>query len=339
MRNWLYLFLLACPLIAYAEDQSSVLVKTEPMRKESFIFDLSGYGTVFSDPKSTANFDQPRSGQIISLNVMAGQTVKRGDALYVFATAPAAANAYVQAKSSLEVASSELESMKRLYAQQLATFAQLEAAKKALKDAESTFEMQNRLGAGTPLEIVKAPFNGVVAGLYASPGDRVQAGKAVLLLARLDALRARIGVQPEDAPRVKMGMSVRLSPVYDKTLKLTGVVSNIQGMIDPQTRLVDVIVDLGKAQNFGLIPGMKLRGEIGVQSASEWVVPRSAVLSDEHGAYIFQDDMGRAKRVNVNAIENGESTAIKGNFDPGLSVIVLGNYELQDGMKLRGETR
>ncbi len=337
MRSWLCLFLLTCSVIAHAEDQPSVLVKTEPMRKESIIFKLSGYGSVFSDPKNTVNFDQPRSGQIISLNVMAGQIVKRGDALYEFETDPAAAYAYAQAKSSLEMASSEFESMKRLYAQQLATHAQLAAAKKALKDAQSAFETQNKLGDGLPLEIVKAPFDGVIAGSFASPGDRVQTGKTVLQLARLGALRARIGVQPEDALKIKLGMTVKLLPVFDKTRQLNGAVSEIHGSINPQTQLVDVIAQIDKSQNPGLIPGMKLRGVIQIQGADAWVVPRSAVLSDENGAYIFQDDMGHAKRVNVNAIESGGMTAIQGKFDPALSVVVLGNYELHDGMTLRKE--
>ena len=339
MRNWLYLFLLACSVTAYAEEQPSVLVKTVPMRRETIILNLSGYGTVFTDPKSTVNFDQPRSGQIISLNVMVGQIVKRGEALYVFATDPAVANAYAQAKSSLEMASSEYESMKRLYAQQLATQTQFAMARKALKDAKSAFEAQNRLGDGLQLEIVKAPFDGVVAESLASTGDRIQTGKTVLRLARLDALRVQVGVQPEDARKIKAGMSVKLFPVFDKTGQLNGVVSEIHGALNPQTRLVDVIARIDKAQNFDLIPGMKLRGEIKIQEASAWVVPRSAVLSDEKGAYIFQDDSGHAKRVNVDATEDGERTAIQGNFDPGLSVIVLGNYELQDGMKLRRETR
>jgi RND family efflux transporter MFP subunit len=337
MKIWLCTLLLAFSAAAHAEGQPSVLVKTAPMRKEAMTFKLSGYGTVFSDPGSMVNVSLPRSGQIVSMDLIAGQIVRRGATLLKFETDPNSANGYAQAESALEMARSSFESTKRLYARQLATFSQLAAAKKALKDAESTFRMQNKLGAGTPLEIVKSPFDGVVAGLSASPGDRLQAGKALLLLARLDALRARIGVQPEDAPRIKKGMSVRLFPVYDKTLKLTGVVSDIHGMIDPQTRLVDVIVDLGRVQNSGLIPGMKLRGEIEVRSASEWVVPRSAVLSDEQGAYIFQDDTGRARRIDVSATEGGALTAIQGKFDPALPVVVLGNYELQDGMKLRKE--
>ncbi len=339
MRSWLCLFLLTCSFAAHAEDQSSVLVRTEPIRKQSIVFDLSGYGTVFSDPKHTFDFDQPRSGQVVSLDVMAGQMVRRGDVLYGFSTDAGAANAYAQAKSSLEMARVGFESMKRLYAQQLATHVQLEAAKKALKDAESAFETQIRLGDGSPLEIVKAPFDGIVAGTFVSRGDRIQAGKTVLQLAKRGAFQVRMGVEPEDAPKIKSGMMVVLFPVFDKARRMNGVVSEVHGAIDPQTRLVDVITRVDEAQRTLLVPGMKLRGVIRIQTENEWVVPRSAVLSDEDGAYIFQDDMGRARRVNVRAIEDGMITAIQGNLDPSLPVVVLGNYELHEGMKLRKESR
>lgn len=335
MRNCLWLFLLTCSVAALAEDKPNALVKTEPMRREITVSGLQGYGTLFSDPRLTLNVSQPRSGRVGSLDVSAGQTVRRGHVLFEFETDPNAANGYLQAEAALEMARSGFESMSRLYARQLATNAQLASAKKALKDAKGAFDAQKRLGSGMAREVVKAPFDAVVAGIYASPGDRIQAGKSVLQLARRDGLRARIGIQPEDALKVRPGMKVVLFPVFGKPRKLMGEVSEVNGMIDPQTRLVDVIVDVGGKEAAGLVPGMKVRGTIEIPGASEWSVPRSAVLADGNGAYIFQSDKGFARRVYVTATENGEMTAIRGRFDPRLPVVVLGNYELQDGMKLR----
>ena len=339
MRSWLCFFLLICSFAAFGEGPQSVLVKTGHMNKETMTFTLSGYGTLFSDPGYTINIDQPRAGQITHMVVTAGQTVKRGNTLFQFATDPGAANNYAQAESALEMAKNEYESMQRLYARQLATNAQLASAKKALMDAQSAFETQKKLGTETAQETVKTPFDAVIIATYASPGDRMPAGKTVLQLAKNDAMRVLIGIQPEDALKVKPGLKVMLIPVFDKTQKLQGAVSEIHGMIDPQTHLVDVIVELDKTQSLNLMVGMKLRGDIEIPGTSEWVVPRAAVLKDEKGAYIFQDDKGQAKRIDVRAIEEGGITAVQGNFNPHLPVVVLGNYELHDGMKLREENR
>ncbi len=333
MRNRIFLFLLFFSFSAHAED--SVLVKTEPMRKEALTFRISGYGTVFPDPSGIENISEPRSGQIARLSVIAGQVVKRGDTLFEFATDPHEANAFAQARSALELAGSDLDHMTRLFNQQLATNAQLAFAKKALQDARSAYQAQQALGAGKTRETVRAPFDGVVLSCLASQGDRIAAGKTVLQIARRDGFLARIGIQPEEALRVKTGMKVSLFPVFDTSLTLQGEVGEVQGMIDPGTRLVDVIVKLGRKDSSDLVPGMKLKGEIDIHGASEWVVPRSAVLTDENGAYLFQDDKGYARRVNVSAKEDGKNTAVQGKFDPDLPVVVLGNYELKNGMKLR----
>lgn len=337
MKNRVFLFLLIFSFSAQAKDSPSVLVKTEPMRKEALAFKLSGFGTVFLDPAGMQSISQPRSGQIERLFVMAGQVVRRGEALFEFATDPQEANAFAQARSALELAGSDFDRTTRLFDRQLATNAQLAAAKKALQDAQSAYRAQQALGAGKTREAVRAPFDGVVLGCFASQGERIAAGKTVLQLARRNGFRARIGVQPEEASRVKAGMMVTLFPVFDKSLTLQGEVGDVHDMIDPRTRLVDVIVKLGQAQRIALISGMKLRGEIDIPGADAWVVPRSAVLTDENGAYLFQDDKGYARRVNVSAQEDGEITAVQGKFDPDLPVIVLGNYELKNGMKLRLE--
>ena len=339
MKIWLCTLLLACPAVAHADGQPSALVETAPLRKEAVTFNLSGYGTVFSDPGSTVNFSLPRSGQVTHLDVAAGQAVRRGATLFGFATDPVAANGYAQAESALQMAQSEFEHVNRLYAKQLATNAQLALARKALSDAQSAVHAQKKLGAGITQEAVKASFDGVVTALFAFPGDRLQAGKTVLQIARRNASTARIGMQPEDAQKIKAGMTVWLFPVFGKYDKLQGSVREVRGMIDPQTHLVDVIVSIGRKGDPVLLQGMKLRGEIEIPAGEAWVVPRSAVLTGGQGAYIFQDDRGRARRVKVTATENGEMTAIQGKFDPGLPVIVLGNYELQDGMRLREGNR
>ena len=339
MRSWLGSFLLICSFAAHGEDQPSALVKTEPMHRESLTFTLSGYGTLSSDPASAVDIDRPRSGQITRLDVTAGQIVKKGTALFRFETDPVAASGYARAESAVEFARREHDRMNRLYEQRLATNSQLAAARKALEDAESALRAQKSLGTEMAVEDVKAPFDAVVTGIDAHPGDRVQAGKAVLQLARRDALLARIGIQPEDAAKAQPGMKVRLFPVFDHSRILSGVVGEVHGLLDPQTHLVDVLVRVDRAQMAGLVPGMKLRGEIEIQGQEGWVVPRSAVLTDEKGAYIFQDENGIARRVAVAATENGRMTAIQGKFDPRLPVVVLGNYELRDGMKLRVNDR
>ena len=190
------LLLLAASFAAYAGEAPSVLVKTELAHQQPLVVGLSGYGAVTPDTGSTVNISFPRSGRVARLSVTLGQVVTRGETLFVFETDPLAANGYAQAKSSLEFARSEFLRIQRLARQQLATHSQLAAARKSLRDAESAVLAQKRLGAGIHQDRVRAPFDGIVTALFAARGDRIQPGKVVLQLAKQDALRAQIGLQP-----------------------------------------------------------------------------------------------------------------------------------------------
>lgn len=331
------LLLLALSFAACAADGPSVLVKTATIRQQPLLFGLSGYGVVSPAPGSAVNISFPHAGQVKRLKVVAGQAVRRGETLFVFATDATAANSYAQAQSALELAHSEYTRASRLFKQQLIDRVQLAAAKKAWLDAQSAVRAQQRMGSGSGSTRIRAPFGGIITALYAAEGDRIAPGKAVLQLARRNAWHVEIGLQPEDVPGIKRGMKVRLHAVLDPSLQVQGIVTQVNAMPDPQTQLVSVSVKIKEAG--ALVPGMQVRGFIQVQSASSWVVPSSAVLQDDHGSYIFQDDHGQARRVEVRARVDGPLTGISGKFDPKLPVVVLGNYELTDGMALREDNQ
>ena len=99
--------------------------------------------------------------------------------------------------------------------------------------------------------------------------------------------------------------------------------------------LVDVLVKISAG---GLMPGTRVHAEIEVARQTAGVVPRSAVLQDANGAYLFQVAQGKARRINVQTgLEHNGLIAVQGAFDTGLAVVSLGNYELADGMAVSGD--
>ena len=333
MKRLLIVLALLAPRLAPAADAPSVLVRTEPLRRHTITETLLGYGTLAPDIGGTINLNLPRPGQITALEVSQGEVVKKGAALLEFRTGAAAALGYRQAENALAFARSELVRTEQLLAQKLATASQRAAARKAVADAEAALEAQRRLGTGTKTVPVRAPFDGVVVSIGAAPGDRIPAGTAVLKLARLSGLRVLLGIEPSDSTAVRAGMPVRLSPVFDARRTVKANVAAVHGMVNPQTQLVDVVVRVGSGD---LLPGMRVRGEITLAGRTGWAVPRSAVLRDGGGSYVFQVHDGVAQRVAVQIEGEGDTLlGIRGNLDPKLKVVVLGNYELSDGMAVR----
>jgi RND family efflux transporter MFP subunit len=269
--------------------------------------------------------------------VSAGQLVKKGAPLLEFATGANAALSYRQAQQAVHFAQSEVARIEQLASQQLATQSQLASAKKNLADTEAALHAQETIGAGEALEQVRAPFDGVVVSLQAAQGDRLTAGTPVLQLARSGGQRVLLGVEPDDVARVHAGMAVNVAPVFDPERRVAGRVAQVFGMINPQTQFVDVLVAVPGG---GLMPGTRVHARIQLSRKAEWVVPRSAVLRDAQGAYIFQVRAGQAHRVNVQTgLERDGLIAVQGAFDAGEPVVSLGNYELRDGMAVRESGR
>ncbi len=334
--KWIGPLFFILSLAAHADNEPSVLVKTQQIRKQPLAIEVSGYGSVMPGAGGESNINFAHAGRVLNVDAAPGQRVRKGQILLSLATDPAGVLGFEQAKSALELARNELARVQILRKQQLATNSQYDAAARTLKDAESAYAAQQKLGNGAAKIRIRAPFDGVVSRVSVAPGARIAAGTSALQLIRSDAVRVQMGVEPEDSVRVKPGMQVLLVSVFDESQKMGGVVEAVHGMIDPQTQLVDVLVRIDRDDVSRLIPGMRIRGIISTYSENAWAVPRSAVLRDGHGAYIFQSDRGRAKRVNVRTgLEHGGWIGITGDFDAHLPVVVLGNYELHDGMMLR----
>lgn len=330
------IFLLSALFAAHsiwAADAPSVQVETVMLKQQSMVDIVSGYGAVSPDTRSLQTISLPRPGQILSLLVSAGQVVKKGAPLLEFGTGADAAQSYQQARQAVEFAQGEVARIEQLVSQQLATQSQLAAAKKAQSDAEAALGTQVRIGAGRAMEKVTAPFDGVVASVQAAQGDRLTAGAPVLQLARAGGQRVLLGVEPDEVTRVRPGMMVSVTPVFSADRKVTGRVAQVFGMINPQTQFVDVLVQVPDG---GLMPGTRVRAEIQLNRQTAWVVPRSAVLRDAQGAYIFQVRQGKSRRVNVKTgLEQNGLVAVQGAFTATEPVVSLGNYELRDGMAVR----
>jgi len=243
---------------------------------------------------------------------------------------------YRKALTQVEFARQQLRSKRELLKQQLATKADVATARKALADARSTLKAQKDLGNDQTRKEIKAPFAGIVTALNVSPGDQVQAGGPLLTLSKRDSVIVSLGVEPTEASLVHHDAQVELHPVFQTSRSIPAHIDRVHGTVDPRTRLVDAIVRLDGKQAASLLPGMVLRGRITVQSQRSLAVPRSAVLSDDQGSYVFIVRNGTAHRVNVHAtIETSDWIGVKGDLKAGNQVVVEGNYELQDGNAVR----
>ncbi len=335
MRKTIYtvLMMLLCNL---ALAEGSVLVETALPRKMVMHREISGYGTVVPEQGAAMNLNYPRAGRVSRLLASQGQLVSRGTVLLEVSADPSGMLAYSQAENAVEFARGELVRVKSLFEKQLATRSQVEAADRSLKDAEGALKMQREMGNGEKKERLLSPFDGVVSSVVLSEGDRFSAGTNLIQVTRTDFLLVRMGIAQDDRNLLAMGMKVHLASVFNKKEDVTGEVAQIAGQVDPQTQLVSVTV---RFKGGMLLPGLKVRGDIAIPLREAIAVPRSAILKDDAGAYLFQVQAGRAHRVSVEAgLEDQGWVEVK-NALQNAPVVTLGNYELEDSMAVREAKR
>jgi membrane fusion protein, multidrug efflux system len=313
----------------------SVLIETAAAREQMLRLTVQGYGTVATSEDAVVGVSFLHAGQISVLRVRPGEVVKAGDVLLELLTDPSATLGYETAVAALDFAKRDLARTKTLLAQHLATNAQLAAAQKAAEDATAAVEVQRKLGNDRKTEAITAPFSGYVTALTVALGDRVQPNTTVLKLAPTDRVQVTVGLEPEDAARVRTGMAAEVVPVFTPSMRLSGIVRGATGTINPATKRLDMWVELAPGAQ-ELVPGTAVSVEIVLEQHTGWIVPRDAVLRDGNGNYIFQVTGSKAERVAVKTgIENDKYTEVISPIDTRIPIVTMGNYELQDGMAVR----
>jgi RND family efflux transporter MFP subunit len=329
-----------------AAKQPTVTVQTVHIQHATIAQPVRGIGIVAASPSTLTTINLPYVARIVRLRVQSGQTVTRGMPLFVVQADPAAVLAANEAHSASTLAQGELARTQSLYDKGLATQSQLAAARKAADDARQALAAQQQSGIASGNKIVAAPFDGVVLQLSAAQGDQVQAGAPILQLASLASGRdartnVMLGVEPADAAAIHPGDIVTLHGLSAALARTSaqGRVVLVGAAIDQQSQLVDIGADVPLAQT-PFIPGTRISADIGTRAGTHWIVPRAAVLKDDHGAYVFQvTPQNRARRIAVTVqIENGERYGVDGPLDAALGLVVSGNYELTDGMAVRTGT-
>jgi RND family efflux transporter MFP subunit len=339
-----YLSLFTCLLLSItlspfslADDMPTAGVKTSPVRHKTLTETLKVYGTLEADPDQVLSLSLPYAGLINRVWVRPGQRVHSGQKLLEIITAPDDRMKYLQAKSAMDFAQRSLDRTHRLYKEQLATKADLDAAKSRLVDATTSLNALKRRRLDRTSEILNSPMEGIVTKLDVAQGQRVHSNVTAMLIASEQKLVARLGVEPEDTSRIKPGTPVSLSSVFIPNMSIESSVRQVHAMVDPGTHLVDVIVQIPQHSGESLILGSRVMGSIELGSNNALVVPRSAVLKEGSKPYVYTVVDGKAHQVFVQTgIEQGNLIEIThGDLTASDSVVSLGNYELEPGMAVK----
>jgi len=315
-----------------AAPKPTVLVTLTHLRQGSLPHVVIGYGTV--EPASTGRkmIMAPVSAVVGEVYVRLGQQVPQGAALVRLDPSPTTASSYAQAKSALRVATRLVASTRKLVALHLATQQQLADATKSESDARAALAALNAVGAGGA-RTIRAPFPAIVTSLAASPGAIVAEGTALLDLAAPGHLVLNVGVVPAQAGEINADDPAKVTLVGGSQ-QISGRVLLRGAVAESGTGLVPVAISLPPGS---LLPGEMAEAAITTRNLSGYVVPHEAVLVNDSGdPYVVQAIDDVARKVPVKIIDaHGDQDVIAGKLDARAPLVLAGNYQLDDGMKIR----
>jgi len=302
------------------EDNESVLVKLTPLQKGSAPVSVVAFGTVEPSYESRQTVSAPLDARVVSVMVRDSQTITKGTPMVTLIPSPQTRAAYALAKQLAE-------RTRALAKAHLATAAEL-------AKAESDFSVLEEEGASGPTTI-KAPFDAVVMKIDAGPGAVVTQGAFLIDLARPNDLTLEVGVMPTQAIAIKPGNKVEITPLGATNQKFSGMVRLSGASIDPDTNLVPIEVTVPPDK---VLPGEMARASITTGQVEGYVVPHEAVLVDDDGSlYVVQAVEMVAKKVKVKVLASadGKDVVEGDDFEAGSPIVLSGNHQLDDDMKVR----
>ncbi len=293
-------------------------------------------GTVSPDVTRTVPVISLAAGRVVDIRARLGDTVKKGQVLLrVHSADMAGAHAdYRKAVTDEQLARTQVERSQLLYDKGAVSLNDLQVAQdaeeKAKVDVENTSERLRVLGGsvdhpGAIVDIV-APVSGVITDQQVATAGGVQGLNSPnpFTISDLSSVWILCDVYENDLVSVHMGdpAEIRLNAYPDKVL--TGHISNVGSVLDPNTRSAKVRIEV---RNPGLLRvGMFVTATFhGTKKETRAGVPASAILHlhDRDWVYVPVGDK-KFRRVEVAAgggLPNNQQEIVSG-VQAGQAVVV-----------------
>ena len=209
-------------------------------------------------------------------------------------------------RSELERARGEYERARTLVQQQL-------VSREFFKQKQSAYEVARAQYHNARLNVVRtrvvAPASGRVFRRMASIGDLTDSDTALFEISKDGVVELELSVPETMVTKLRPGMRAQVR-LAGRTDAMQGEVRLILPNVDSLTRASGVRLRLDDAS--GLPVGVFGDASIDVAQVEGWALPRSAILRDSAGQYVWRvESTGKVRRLAISpAIETGDIVVV-----------------------------
>lgn len=188
--------------------------------------------------------------------------------------------------------------------------------------------------------IIRAPFAGVITDQFQFEGEFASPGGKLFTIGDVSEVIVKAPVADTVAAQLKVGETAKILPQESPGEELTGVISLVSNGSDPQSRTVEVWVNL-KNEGGRLRSNSAAKVVLATSKTEDAVVvPDAAVTLDatngNEGKVMVVDDESVAHETKVTVgIRTLDRVEITSGLKGGETVVVEGSYALPDGSKVK----
>ncbi|HKF47058.1 MAG TPA: efflux RND transporter periplasmic adaptor subunit [Terracidiphilus sp.] len=299
--------------------------------------ELSATGSVFPDVSREVPVISLANGRVVDIKTRLDDNVKKGQLLFAVQSPDItnAFDAYLKAVNDEQLANKAYLRADDLYKHGAISMAMLEQAEDAEKDAKadlSAAEMQLKmLGVNKdhPTDVVNvyAPISGVIIGQNvtnaAAAGVTLSGSATAFTIADLSTVWILCDVYENDIPKIRVGQEARIKVNAYPDRPVTGHVSDIGPVLDPQLRTAKVRIQVANPGFLKL--GMFVTAMFtNAKTEPHAVVPADAVLHLHDRDWVFVpagDNQFRRTEVHAGAMISGNRQVIQSGVEPGQKVV------------------
>ena len=282
-----------------AEVKGTATVTTTDAQQGSLSPTALAYGTVVSSPQNSFVIQIPRDGVFKTVNVRDGDVVRAGEPIVTVVTAAANTTAYEQAKSDHGFRNARRSACWRTCSRNASPrMIRSQPRAKRWKMRKSSWTRRTKIGAGAgeanhsrAVRWRRHRIDGSSRRQGAGEQHNCHDRQPLQPDGPAESRTRRCGETGARAP-------VKLTNTFGGDA-IDGKIRTIGATVDPTTHLVKALCDVPPAAGAHLALGATLVAHIELPAKQGILVPRSALLEDSTGPYIFticRRDCAQAER-------------------------------------------
>jgi membrane fusion protein, heavy metal efflux system len=310
-------------------------------------------GRVEADETRQARISSPVAGRITDLEVVEGQSVKRGDLIAVIRSTELAESQldFLKAHSQRDLAAKSVERAKLLVDAGVIGSAELQRRESELLQAQAEYSSERdqlrvlgmsdervtellRTRHVNAVTEIFATISGTIMQRPVTPGQVVQPAEDICVIADLSNVWLIADVPEQSAGQLVAGklMEAQIAALPDR--RIAGKLSFVSAIVNPETRTIRARVDLPNPD--GLYkPAMLASMTLQDLAETQLVIPSSAIVRENNEDFVFLQIRPGAfllHRVRLGG-EFGAVRVVESGLEPEDQLVLDGAFHLNNERK------